>query len=795
MAATAVLLWTKIRCALAEPAKCRKLVRDNSTSAAASGLGFGERYVNLVHCGNFSLLISRLQPNLREFEWITIARPWINGRAGGAARLLPRSWHLSHNAATVCVNDTLHVFGGQYRNYSHGRGEHARGVFHASAEATLQPGAVLHWGSKSLQLEGYHSGCVERRSKFAGYCEFDGQFSAVYFRGRFLLYARANMAPSGGARHVQVASAPADLSAWSPFRTVQLPGVKAGRTDSNIYFFNVQVWGDQLLALFPAVFPAAGSAGIYASTSTDGVAWTTPQRLMQTAAACSRTRVHPIRLVDDQLYLLNNVDISEPADIPAGHSHVRGATRPYIRSVRVDFQRQTFLGLDILSQSTTFRLHDDKWHDVQVQGTGDANALGRVRLTRTALLDFKPSMDELPKAERMRVGNSPRGARQREPRNRTFATASGNGPYMCVLSGATKRSHHVRTEVQPRLHEVADQLYLFSFILPVDSVMMSHWLRHYHSLGVRPSHTNVAIRVDPGTSEESQQGAALKTTLLTLHSAGVPRTNVQVLYAEPSDELKRSSINALMDSVPKDSWFIYADSDELFDYPCNISPHDLKKVPCMAGMMWDQLANNGNISEAQLSPSLHEQFPLVCRIRSTAVPKMNPVKNIISNVGGGRFAVRRFRNTHALNSTCQLLGIVRHYSMTGQQLANNGRGRDVQPKQKKASTFGKGTAVDPAPLNYANGTCGNPNPRTGACMDYALLLKFMRKQVARVAANGTAPPPTHLCPRNLTHDLFEKSYEDLLSGSPEVSADDKVTLERAELLRRNRKEAAALTGA
>ena len=60
---------------------------------------------------------------------------------------------------------------------------------------------MVHWGSKSLQLEGYHSGCVERRSKFAGYCEFDGQFSAVYFRGRFLLFARANMAPGGGARH------------------------------------------------------------------------------------------------------------------------------------------------------------------------------------------------------------------------------------------------------------------------------------------------------------------------------------------------------------------------------------------------------------------------------------------------------------------------------------------------------------------------------------------------------------------------------------------------------------------
>ena len=39
-------------------------------------------------------LVSRLQPNLRDFEWLTIARPWYNDRAGRAARLVHRRAHV-----------------------------------------------------------------------------------------------------------------------------------------------------------------------------------------------------------------------------------------------------------------------------------------------------------------------------------------------------------------------------------------------------------------------------------------------------------------------------------------------------------------------------------------------------------------------------------------------------------------------------------------------------------------------------------------------------------------------------
>lgn len=369
--------------ARAESAHCRKSVpAENSTLAARSGFAHGERYVDIVRCGSVSLLITRLQPNLRIMEWVTIARPWHNGRAGAPARLLPRTWHLAHNAATVCVNDTLHVFGGQYRNYTVSRGATARGVFHASASAMLAPGSKLSWAGKALQFEGWHAGCTERRAKFKPYCEFDGQFSAVYFKERFYLFGRANLHPVTGARHVQVTSAPADLSSWAPFKLVQLPGIDAGRSDSNVYYFNVQVYRGRLLGLFPAVLPATGSSGIYATWSNNGVDWTRPQRLLHAAAFCHRTRVHPSRLVGDKLYVLNNIDVSEPQDIRSGHTHTRGSTRPYLLRMRVDVDEQTMLGLQKLSSALTFRVHNDTWEEVPVDDTGidnffDEPALGR----------------------------------------------------------------------------------------------------------------------------------------------------------------------------------------------------------------------------------------------------------------------------------------------------------------------------------------------------------------------------------------------------------------------------------
>ena len=345
-------------------------------------------------------------------------------------------------------------------------------------------------------------------------------------------------------------------------------------------------------------------------------------------------------------------------------------------------------------------------------------------------------------------------------------------PYMCVLSGNSKRLHHARTLTRPRLYEVADRLYLFSFLLPVDSLMLGHWLQHYHGLGVWPNHTHLAVRMDPGRDQEDR----LRATMSVLRRAGVPRGNVRVVSSPPSDDLKISMTNEVMQSVPKDSWFIYADADELFDYPCNLSPSRLNRHRCMLGAMVDQVAENGNITEARESPSLHEQFPRQCRVRMMLVPHLQQYKVIITTVGGDLFETRRFRTTHAINSSkCVALGAVRHYSMTGQQLENNAERSTIQPTKPKPEQLKKGIVV-----NYANATCGHPNPVTGACMDYAMMHQWMVRQVQRVAANGSAPTSVHMCPRNLTYELWSApTYEAQLAQSAFVAPDDRVALERA----------------
>lgn len=118
------------------------------------------------------------------------------------------------------------------------------------------------WEAPVRILDGTHPGCVERhhgalspdhvddawRTQTPGrgeHCEFDGRYSLVRHRGRYLLFARAN---SGHAvRHVQVTSSTClecNASAWAPFELVRLPGVDPWASSgekANVYFFGAQV--------------------------------------------------------------------------------------------------------------------------------------------------------------------------------------------------------------------------------------------------------------------------------------------------------------------------------------------------------------------------------------------------------------------------------------------------------------------------------------------------------------------------------------------------------------------------
>ena len=113
---------------------------------------------------------------------------------------------------------------------------------------------------------------------------------------------------------------------------------------------------DTLVALYPAVFPAPNSAGVYYSSSRDGVAWSAPRLLLRAEhheIAGRRTRVHPVRIErnaagngSSHFYLLRNIEVTEPAAVPADYDPDRNDGRPCADASAPYLQRLNVLSVE-----------------------------------------------------------------------------------------------------------------------------------------------------------------------------------------------------------------------------------------------------------------------------------------------------------------------------------------------------------------------------------------------------------------------------------------------------------------
>ena len=262
-------------------------------------LSCSERYGEVVHCGGQQLLFTRR--NLAAQPWfdtLVRTRPSSDANFSEPSSAFDSSQLilLSYNAAFMCLADgvTVVAYGGQGT-------ARPLGIRLASADASKLP---LRWSAPARVISSNASatGCIEARDPVlfllpkvdGGICDYDGKLSVVGFAGRVFMYARFNLAPQGGARHVGVTSSP-DGQRWERFQTVKIHGYNSGPASNNIYYFAVQHARD--MNLLVAFYPAAieGRGGVFRSTSSDGVRWTAPECLLpSTIHAGYRTRDHPL---------------------------------------------------------------------------------------------------------------------------------------------------------------------------------------------------------------------------------------------------------------------------------------------------------------------------------------------------------------------------------------------------------------------------------------------------------------------------------------------------------------------
>ena len=175
----------------------------------------------------------------------------------------------------------------------------------------------------SIVISGRHPGCQEVFNRYAPVCFFDSKMSLARFRGRYLVFARANLAERGGGRFVQVAGSVADDPAgpYGPFKLVEVSGYRALR-QGNVYTAAVRehpLDADMLMGLFSVNEGVAGKVNrdgrcyIALALSCDGHHWSKFVPLLSTAGMRGRTFDQP---VGGLVYRDSNVHFFVHRDVP-----------------------------------------------------------------------------------------------------------------------------------------------------------------------------------------------------------------------------------------------------------------------------------------------------------------------------------------------------------------------------------------------------------------------------------------------------------------------------------------------
>ena len=222
---------------------------------------------------------------------------------------------------------------------------------------------------------------------------------------------------------------------------------------------------------------------------------------------------------------------------------------------------------------------------------------------------------------------------------------------------------------------LAPHLYLWTLVSSDHAVMLHHFLRHYSSLGVLlATHAHIVIhRRDNGT--ESDHGVRRVLAVLA-DFGGVGNVSE---YVEPNVKAleggKLARVNAVLRSLPPQAWLIYADTDELFSYPCDIVSR-LGRTGAACAHMSDRVDEDVvGMRPIRRTPSIEEQFPTCTKtrglmLRATTLKLTLLRARIHGHVPMYRTAHRVQAGPHIVGgyggSGCTHLGRFSHYSMSAE---------------------------------------------------------------------------------------------------------------------------------
>lgn len=154
-----------------------------------------------------------------------------------------------------------------------------------------------------------------------------------------------------------------------------------------------------------------------------------------------------------------------------------------------------------------------------------------------------------------------------------------------------------------------------------------HWINYYRSLGVE----RFLVIAD---SEASECELAVLAGVNRLHPESIQVLRSATPTLEGGCVLERLKTEAsLREAVLGLGWIIPAEPDEFVRFPCDLpallSAMEQSGATSLLGHVFDRLAVNGSLDDPKPDPSIWQQYPLRCELRSvlqdTTAPMAHPV--------------------------------------------------------------------------------------------------------------------------------------------------------------------------
>jgi hypothetical protein len=168
------------------------------------------------------------------------------------------------------------------------------------------------------------------------------------------------------------------------------------------------------------------------------------------------------------------------------------------------------------------------------------------------------------------------------------------------------------------LWPASDRLHLFTTVTARSHVMLGHFLVHYAAIGVRVT-TNAHLLLH----EDFASTPTLDAAKDVCEKHGVRDVVLQPgVNSTELEFVKLRRLNALIRRLPDDAWVIFADADEMFDFPCDMlaqleRPGTARRSQqhAVCAFMQDRVADDFSVPFVRPTPSLAEQFPRCAKLR------------------------------------------------------------------------------------------------------------------------------------------------------------------------------------